>query len=207
MLLQDFKKQFFELALFSTNQVYAWYPDFDKNNFTRWAKQGYIIKIRQGFYCFSEYVSQPNFDFFVANTIYSPSYISLHTALAFYGIIPETVVQTTSISTLKTMFFKNDLGQFSYSKIKNDLFCGYSSLPFNSTGERVVLIAQPEKAILDLLYVYPQYSTEEKILNLRFDEYIMRKELNKSRLKKYLKIFDNRALNKKIEILQKIYDL
>ena len=61
----------------------------------------------------------------VANKIYSPSYISLETALSYYGLIPESVYALTSVSTRKTISFnkaselklKNISGIENYSKI------------------------------------------------------------------------------------------
>lgn len=32
----DFKNRIFDLGCFNVHQVYAWYPDFDRNNFVRW---------------------------------------------------------------------------------------------------------------------------------------------------------------------------
>jgi hypothetical protein len=39
--------------------------------------------------------------------------VSLHSALAFHGIIPEAVTQITAVSTLKTADFQNVFGEFS----------------------------------------------------------------------------------------------
>ncbi|TCS85042.1 hypothetical protein EDD80_11525 [Anseongella ginsenosidimutans] len=43
-----FKEKLFDLACFSTDQVYAWQPDFDRNNLTRWIRKGYLVRLRQG---------------------------------------------------------------------------------------------------------------------------------------------------------------
>ncbi|MCD7850081.1 MAG: hypothetical protein LUH63_10310, partial [Parabacteroides sp.] len=59
--------------------------DFDRNSLTRWVKKGYLIRLRQGYFAFSEYKSKPDYFLYFANRIYRPSYISLHTALSFYG--------------------------------------------------------------------------------------------------------------------------
>jgi len=162
------------------------------------------VKLRQGFYALPEYVTQPNFAFFVSNYIYKPSYISLHTALAFYGIIPEAVTQITAVSSLKTAVFLNEAAQFSYKKIKPDLFFGYEQKPY---GNHTISIATPEKAILDLLYLYPFYDTESEIANLRFDEDFVCNELNIGKLKLYLDRFNNKKLAKRIEILTDLYGI
>jgi len=65
-------------------------------------------------YTFSDFLGKPDCAYLFANKMYQPSYISLHSALAFYGIIPEAVVQITSVSSMKTAFFRNPFGEFSY---------------------------------------------------------------------------------------------
>jgi len=40
-----FKEKLFDLACFNINQLYAWRPDFDRNNLTRWIRKGYIISL------------------------------------------------------------------------------------------------------------------------------------------------------------------
>jgi predicted transcriptional regulator of viral defense system len=199
-----FRNKFIELGCFSVHQLSVVFPDFDRNNLTRWQRKGLLVKLRQGFYAFPEYVAQSNFSFFVSNYIYKPSYISLHSALAFYGIIPEAVTQITAVSTLKTAAFENNFGSFSYMKMKQNLFFGYDILPL---GERSIHIAQPEKAILDLLYLYPFYNTESEIENLRLDEDFVQNNLNIGKLALYLDKFDNKKLTKRVEIFTDLYDI
>ena len=98
-----FRQSWFDFACFNTNQIYAWRPNFDRNNLARWLKKGLLIRLRQGFYTFPDYMNKPDFIYYFANQIYKPSYISLHTALSFYEVIPEMVVQFTSITSLKTI--------------------------------------------------------------------------------------------------------
>jgi len=199
-----FRSRFIELGVFSVHQVRAVFPDFSPNNLTRWQRQGLIVKLRQSFYAFQEACVQPNFAFLLSNFIYKPSYVSLHTALAFYGIIPEAVTQITAVSSMKTADFKNDISHFSYKKIKPDLFFGYEQKPL---GNRTISIATPEKAILDLLYLYPFYNTESEIENLRFDEDFVRNELNIGKLAAYLDRFENKKLTKRVEIFTDLYDI
>jgi predicted transcriptional regulator of viral defense system len=198
----EFRRQFFEAGCVSINQIYARYEDFDKNNLTRWIHKNLLLRLRQGFYAFPEYTGQPNFSFFVSNYIYRPSYASLHTALVFYGIIPEAITQITAVSSLKTTDFQNAFGQFSYLKVKPDLLFGYSILPL---GKHSIRIAQPEKAILDLLYLYPFYNTKNEIENLRFDEDFIHNELNVATL--YLDKFNNKKLTKRVKILTNLYQI
>ena len=199
------RNQFYGLACFNVNQVYAWKPDFEKNNLTRWTKQNLLVKLRNSWYSFPEYLEMPNFQYFVSNKMYSPSYISLHSALAFYGIIPEAIVHTTAVSSLKKANFENRFGSFSYQQILSDLMFGYEQKSF--LNKNSLLFATPEKAILDLLYLFPFYNNEQEITELRFDEEFMQPDLNVERLNKFTERFQSKALRNRVNLLLKIYDL
>jgi len=85
-------------------------------------------------------------DFQIANFLYSPSYISLESALSFYGIITQFPYQITSITPKKTKIIKTLNKEFSYVHIKPELFFGYEK-------KEKFLIALPEKALFDYLYL------------------------------------------------------
>ena len=195
----------FDLSCFNTHQVYAWKSDFDRNNFVRWTKKGLLIRLRQGYYTFPEYKSKPDFTLFFANRIYRPSYISLHTALAFYGIIPEAVVQITSVTSLKTASFQNELGEYEYKSVREELMFGYDVKPI-ANGQSLQL-ALPEKALLDLLYLYPFYNTEQEMVDLRLDEEFLLNEPDLQRLENYLLKFKSKALQKRVKLLKSTYTL
>lgn len=203
MVFEAFRKEFIDQICFTSNQVYAWHPGFDKNTLSRWVKKGYLLKLRNNLYTFSELKNVNNIHYYIANRIYRPSYLSLHTALSFHGLIPESIVQSTSVSTMKTARFKNELGSFSYKKIKNELFFGYTQLEF--TKDKTFLIALPEKALLDLLYLYPFYNNETEITNLRIDQQILSEVMQFSRLHEFLSRFKNKSLEKRMNLFLKYY--
>ncbi|MDD2595970.1 MAG: hypothetical protein PHD11_09195 [Bacteroidales bacterium] len=200
----EFRNSFIELGGISTNQILAQYPEFNANNLTRWVHQGLLVKLRQGFYAFSENKGQSDFALYISNRIYKPSYISLHTVLSFYGVIPEAVTQITGISSLKTAEFQNDFGIYTYKAIKPELMFGYELKPF---GNRAILFAHPEKALLDLLYLYPFYNSEEELAELRLDEDYMTNEINITRLDEYTQRFNNKALAKRIRLMKTTYGI
>ena len=145
----------------------------------------------------------PGADLIAANLIYRPSYVSLHSALSHYGMIPEFVAHTTSVSTLKTARFINELGTFDYRHIKAELFWGYRSI--DSASQRKILMASPEKALLDLLYLTPGLKSEDDMLQLRLDEDYMASEFDLEQVRLYLDRFNSKALNKRFNMLQKVY--
>ncbi len=200
-----FKKELFKLGCFNIHQVYTWQPDFDKNNLTRWLKKGLLIKLRNGFYSFPEYKDEPGFAYLVANRMYRPSYISLHSALSFYGIIPESVIQITSVTSLKTISINNSFGEFSYKSVRENIMFGYDLKPLSKTGS--VFFAQPEKAVLDLLYLYPFYNSVREIEELRLDEDYLHHELKKDVFLNYAEKFNSKALKKRVKILINLFNL
>ncbi|MBA7574873.1 hypothetical protein ES708_16688 [subsurface metagenome] len=195
----------FDLGCFNIHQVYAWKPGFDRNNFIRWVKNGLLIRLRQGYYTFPEYKSKPDFVMYLANRIYRPSYVSLHTAMAFYGMIPEAVVQFTSVTSLKTVSFNNDFGEYVYKSIHQKLMFGYDLKPF---ADRWTLqLASPEKALIDLLYLYPFYNTGQALEDLRLDEDFLQDDLDRKLLEKYTLKIKNNALENRVQLLINTYGL
>jgi predicted transcriptional regulator of viral defense system len=205
MNFQDFRTTFFNQIVFTSNQAQAWHNGFDKNNFGRWVKKDYIIKLRNGYYTFKEYNTTQNINLYLANRIYRPSYISLHTALAFYGLIPESITQTTCVSTIKTARFSNDFGIFSYKNIKPQLFFDYKQLPF--LGDKSLFLASPEKALIDLLYLYPFYNSKAELINLRLDEDLLDSIVDTGKMLSHMDIIKNKALYKRVKLLFDVYNL
>ncbi|MBS3771937.1 MAG: hypothetical protein KGY69_16920 [Bacteroidales bacterium] len=205
MIFEEFRKEFIDQICFTSNQVYAWHPAFDKNNLSRWVKKGYLLKLKNNLYTFTELRDTNNIQLYIANRMYRPSYISLHSAMAFHGFIPESIVQTTSVSTMKTKRFENFLGSFSYKKLKSQLFFGYTHLQF--TKYKTILMALPEKSILDLLYLYPFYNTKNELLNLRLDEEILKEVIKLERFQEFLSRFENKSLKKRADLFFKCYPI
>lgn len=199
-----FREKLFPMGCFNINQVLLWEKDFDRNNLTRWCRKGLLVKLRNQFYAFPEYRQVPDFSRYVANRMYTPSYISLHSALSFYGMIPEEVVQLTSVTTLKPAKFENLFGTFHYQSVKRSLFFGFETMTMQN-GRRL-LFATPEKALLDLLYLNPYYKSESDLVELRLDEDYMQNELNKERLMDYLSRMSSKTLDQKISRLIKVYE-
>ena len=109
-------------------------------------KSGLFLKMRNNYYTLKD--SHPSL-YSIANKLYQPSYISLESALSHYGIIPEVVYTVTSVTTKPTREFTTPKSVFSYQRIKKSVFGGYS--PISIEG-KVVLLAEPEKALADYLY-------------------------------------------------------
>lgn len=138
--------------------------------------------------------------FMLANRIYEPSYISRESALAYYNIIPESVLGITSVSSRKTRQFESKWGRFSYRSIKPELMFGYRVVELGKTVK--YKIAHLEKAILDYLYWNTEIASIEDYEGLRWNsQELAGLGANNHTLEKYLKIFNNKALDRRVSLL------
>ena len=115
-------------------------------------------------------------DFHIANFLYEPSYVSLEAALNFHGVLSQFPYEIASMTPRKPVTKTVDEKTFRYVRIKKSLFWGYDY-------EKGFLIAQPEKALLDLLYL-----TSKGLAIVHVDELDISK-LDEARFKKYTKKF------------------
>lgn len=193
----EFQNQLLEYYVFSLKDILKVLPDFKRIQLDRWAKKGYLRKIKRSFYCFDYQKLNRDFLFCAANKIYAPSYVSLEMALKFYGLIPEEIFQITSVSTKKIAGFETDIGNFRYRHITPSLYWGYRLVEF---GKQKILIAEPEKAVLDYLYVNPNLKTAADFEGMRINIDEFKRQINQEKLQKYLETFENRALTRRAGI-------
>lgn len=172
-------------------------PDLNRIQLDRWEKKGYLKRIRKGYYCFRVQEVKRDFLYYVANKIYAPSYISLEMALRHYDLIPEEVFLITSVSTKKAMNFTTPVGNFSYRCIKPALFFGYRLVDFSG---KKLLLAEPEKAVLDYLYLHPELKTSADFEGMRINVDEFKAQISTARFQKYLDTFGSRALAKRAKV-------
>jgi len=154
MNFTEFKKKFQELPFISARAMMALEQNRQalRNQLTRWQKKGLIIQLKRGIYTLNKEDRKVNPSrFFLANQLLWPSYVSLESALGYYGFIPESVADVTSVSTKKTSRFTNPIGRFVYQRIKPEAFRGYYT--YKDEAGLECLIAEPEKAVVDFLYL------------------------------------------------------
>jgi predicted transcriptional regulator of viral defense system len=161
---------------------------------TRWVDKGYLIKLRNGIYLFTDRKEQTIKEH-IAFSIYQPSYVSLEWALSLYGMIPEIVYNVTSVTSKASRKYKNDMGVFTYRHLKKDLFFGYMKI--NKNGQ-AYLLAEREKALLDYIYLNSYkikniYDVEELRLNLSALQ-----KISKTKIKQYSKFYPKKNNIKKI---------
>jgi predicted transcriptional regulator of viral defense system len=147
----------------------------------RYTRRGLLRRLKRGLYALS---SRMPSKWGIANRLYKPSYISLVSALSYYGFIPESVYAVTSITTKSTREFEADGTAYAYRTVKSGAFGGYKGVEL---GEETVLLAEKEKALADYLYfVFLKKERLNSRLSLR--------GANIRRLEGYLRDFKNKRL-------------
>jgi predicted transcriptional regulator of viral defense system len=143
-------------------------PNSVRRQLDRWVKSGRLIQLRRGVYSVAPpYRAEEPHLFLVANHLRKPSYVSLQSALSYYGMIPEVVPVTTSVTTGRPETLETPLGSFVFRHLKKIAFFGYADTEI-SRGQSAFL-ASPEKALLDLLYLTPGSDSPEYLEELRFE--------------------------------------
>ncbi|MEX0980933.1 MAG: hypothetical protein WD577_03240 [Bacteroidales bacterium] len=204
MIVIDFIERMKPLGIFSISDIATIYPDLDKRRLFEWKNKGYIVKIRSGWYCLPEFLNEPYSTWIIANLVHAPSYISLETALDHYDVIPEGVYMTTSVTTNRPLRINMTDHFYSFLSLKTAMFKGYQLLETGAYSRRI-RIADLEKAIVDFFYFRTGYNTIKAISALRFNEPVLRDQLNVDRLFQYLREAGNSELEKRVKKMLKIY--
>lgn len=123
-------------------------------------KSGKIIRLKKGLYVVAPSVTKAALSSeLIANHLYAPSYVSMSTALRYYGLIPEAVYTTQSMTIKHSRCFNTPVGCFEYRFMSQEAFpIGIVSI---NCQDYSFLMATPEKALCDLIAYSPQ-------LNLRY---------------------------------------
>ena len=155
--------------------------------FSLWSKKRYLMRLKNGRYLFTQDRARVKGDE-VASFLYGPSYLSLETALAWYGFIPEMVYAYISVTSRINRRFINELGTFIYRHIKPQLFWGYAEI---QTEYGHILIAEPEKALLDYIYLnLRRIRTDSDFENIRLNMDAVKEKIDVHKYLKYLSAFD-----------------
>jgi len=143
-------------GLFRTGQILAgeYSPADVRRQLDRWVKSGRVLRLRRGAYALAKpYGPVPAHPFTTANVLKKASYVSLQSALAHYGMIPEYVPVTTSITTGRPEELDTPVGRFQFRHIAPRLFHGFKETEI-APGQ-FALLADRCKALVDLLYLTP----------------------------------------------------
>jgi hypothetical protein len=115
-----------------------------------------LISIRRGLY-----ITGPNMDlttpepFLIANHLRGPSYVSLESALSYWGMIPERVYEISSVTIKTSKLYKTPVGRFNFQQLKIPYYSfGIKNIEYSP--KQTMLIASPEKALCDKVVLTPK---------------------------------------------------
>ncbi|MFC2023409.1 hypothetical protein ACFLT5_01580 [Chloroflexota bacterium] len=141
-------------------------PNDVRRQLSRWTETGHLYQLRRGLYAlappFQKVEPHP---FLVANYMMRSSYISFQSALRHYGLIPDIVPVTTSVTTGRPNRWETPLGVYAFRHVKPQLFSGYRLIDLGDSLQ--AFVATPEKALLDLVHLQPGGDAPEYLKELR----------------------------------------
>lgn len=146
----------------STSAVASLFPEMKAGNqkVRNLEAAGQIIRLKKGLYVVSPKVSRVALSTeLIANHLYAPSYVSKQTALRYYGLIPEAVFTTQSMTVKHSRNFETPVGRFEYQSIAREAFS--IGITYINKQSYSFLIATPEKALCDMIANSPK-------VNLRY---------------------------------------
>jgi predicted transcriptional regulator of viral defense system len=125
----------------------------------------------------------------LAANIYTPSYISFETVLRESGIIFQHY-NTIFIAAPYSLTKKIDNLSFTFRKLKNEILFNPTAI-INKDNYN---IASPERAFLDMIYLFPNYYFDNLSL------------LNWQKCQEIIKIYNNKQMEKRLFNYIKNYD-
>ena len=203
MQFEDLLKKVGHLACFSTRFLAAGEKLAQvRLQLNRWAKVGKIIRVHKGLYVLAEPYRKVKVELFtVANTLKSPSYVSMQSALSFYGMIPEFVPAVTSVTTARPQTIETPVGRFEYRHIIKEFLWGYKRIELSQNI--YAFVATPEKALLDLVYLTDGGNRMEFLEELRLQNLTM---LSRDILMHYAEKSGSPKLKRAELIIERIID-
>jgi predicted transcriptional regulator of viral defense system len=203
MYFQQVATQLSKLPLFESELLYAGAdnPQQVQRQLADWVRAGKVVQLRRGLYTLTKsYQSTPPHSYLIANQLVHGSYVSLHTALAHYDLIPEHVAIVTSVTTGRPGVWQNLYGAFHYHHVQPALFFGFQHCQVTET--QWAYLATPEKALLDLIYLTPDADEPVYIEALRLQNL---DQLDLARLTAYVERTDKPKLKRALpHILQAV---
>lgn len=202
MKFEELRKHIRKNPIFTFEDVLMSFPDENYANIKlllhNWTRTGKLTRIKKGLYCLADIDVSDNY--FFAAFIYSPSYISLESALNYYGIIPDIPQEVVSVTTNNTQEFNTVKGVYLFRRISNRLFYGFKKV---QKGPLFYLIAEREKAVLDYLYYKSRgiYTKNLDEIRFTFDD-----SFDWNKFIEYSKDFNLPATKRIIEKFIKMYE-
>ncbi|MES2650571.1 MAG: hypothetical protein V4663_02470 [Bacteroidota bacterium] len=170
---------------------------------------GLIEPIKKGLYIASRSLgSERPESALLANHILGPSYLSMESALAHHGLIPEKVFAVTSMTIKASRKFQTNIGLYTYTNLPLPYYA-FGLATVNLSKDQQAIIAIPEKALCDKIAttagitLRSQSSARDYVFgNLRMEE----EDLAKFDLNAILSWLENAPKRESLEMLIKMIE-
>ena len=131
-------------------------------------KNGELVSLRRGLYVLGPKTDLPMPEsFLIANHLRGPSYVSLETALSYWGFIPERTYEISSITVKPSKKYNTPIGRFGYQQLPT---------PYYSFGIRSVELTLNQIVLTPNVNLRSIKQTRLFLLDdLRMDENLLRK--------------------------------
>jgi predicted transcriptional regulator of viral defense system len=141
-------------------------PTNVRRQLSRWTRASKLYQLRRGVYALAPpYQKVKPHPFVVANALVRGSYVSLQSALAHQGLIPEYTPVVASVTAKRPGRWKTPLGEYEFRHCQTEWLHGYERLEV-SDGQWA-FVAAPEKALLDLIHLQPGGDAPAYLAELR----------------------------------------
>lgn len=172
-------------------------PGDVRRQLSRWVKSGRLLQLRRGLYTLAPPYrkTMPN-PFLIANRLVRGSYVSLQSALSYHGLIPEGVTTIISVTLGRPGIFETPLGRYEFHHLKSNFFKGFYLTEVER--EQQIFLAEPEKALLDLLYLTPHGDDPKYLRELRLQH------LELLNVEKLQRLADSPKLRRAVDFLLRL---
>jgi predicted transcriptional regulator of viral defense system len=195
----QFYNQLSPNRVFSRQEAELAFPKFDSRRLFEWKQKGYLIKLTNKWYVFSNVAITDGLNYLISNSICQPSYISLESALCFHELITSTPSSIQAITKHKTVVYHNDRGVYSYRKIKPELYFGFETLEIDG---KPIHIANPEKALIDFLYFNANLNSLSILTSIAWNIQALN-QLDWKKLGSMQMSIGSKALDRRMDLLKK----
>jgi len=144
-----------------------------RTSIKRLIDRGIVVVVTHGVYCLKDSTIDVEKK---ATQIYVPSYVSFESALSKYGVINQGFNKITLATTRHTKKVELLGVLCEYIQLKSELFFGFNLV-------KDIYLAEPEKALLDEIYLVSLGKRKINMSEWNFDG------LNKKKIGGYLKFF------------------
>lgn len=197
MKLLEFRQHFKKFNVITYQDIRNAFGVVNKSQLYQWRKNKHLISVRRGMYV----LSGCNIDSLLMANELNDSYISLESALSYYQMIPEIVQTVTSVSKDRQKEISNDFGNFCYHKIVPKLFTGFTLIKSNVKENRFIRMAEPEKAIFDLVYFRSDLKEKRDFESLR----LILEKLKVKKMKKYIRLVKAKRIKSRLNNFLQYY--